>query len=67
MRGAEQVRGADAEGKLIRLATSGRYHWNKLTPPELTKSISFFQQAIELDPGYALAYAGLLSVLGPNK
>jgi serine/threonine-protein kinase len=41
------------------LYLTGRYHWNILTPPELTKSISFFQQAIDVDPSYALAYFGL--------
>ena len=35
------------------------YHLIKLTPPDITKSIGFFQQAIEADPGYALAYFGL--------
>ncbi len=33
---------------------------NKVTPPEITKSIGFFKQAIELDPSYALAYVGLV-------
>jgi adenylate cyclase len=37
----------------------GRYHWNKLIPPEIKKSIGFFQQAIDLNPSYALAYFGL--------
>ncbi|MDQ3256703.1 MAG: winged helix-turn-helix domain-containing protein, partial [Acidobacteriota bacterium] len=37
----------------------GRYHWGKLTPTELRKSIGYFQQAIEIDPAYALAYGGL--------
>jgi TolB-like protein len=41
------------------LYLTGRYHWNKLTPPEITKSIEFFKKAIELDPTYALAYFGL--------
>ncbi|MBA2241643.1 MAG: tetratricopeptide repeat protein [Chthoniobacterales bacterium] len=41
------------------LFLTGRFHWNKLTPPELTKSIGFFKQAIELDPSYAPAYFGL--------
>jgi len=41
------------------LYLKGRYHWNKLTPPEITKSIGFFKQAIDLDPTYALAYFGL--------
>ncbi|MGN6720293.1 MAG: TPR end-of-group domain-containing protein, partial [Candidatus Binatia bacterium] len=41
------------------LYLTGRYHWNKATPPDIRKGIGFFHQAIELDPSYALAYAGL--------
>jgi serine/threonine-protein kinase len=41
------------------LYLKGRYYWNKLIPPEVKKSIHFFQQAIDLDPTYALAYAGI--------
>jgi DNA-binding winged helix-turn-helix (wHTH) protein/tetratricopeptide (TPR) repeat protein len=41
------------------LYLKGRYYWNKLIPPEVRKSIQFFQQAIDLDPTYALAYAGM--------
>jgi DNA-binding winged helix-turn-helix (wHTH) protein/tetratricopeptide (TPR) repeat protein len=41
------------------LYLKGRYYWNKLIPPEVRKSIQFFQQAIDLDPTYALAYAGI--------
>ena len=37
----------------------GRFHWNKRSYEGLSLSINFFQQAIERDPGYALAYAGL--------
>jgi TolB-like protein/Flp pilus assembly protein TadD/class 3 adenylate cyclase len=37
----------------------GRYHWDKFTPPDIRKAIGFFQQAIDLDPNYALAYFGL--------
>jgi len=37
----------------------GRYHWDKFTPPDIRKGIGFFQQAIDLDPNYALAYFGL--------
>ncbi len=40
----------------------GRYEWNKRTPESLRKSIEYFNQAIEKDPGYALAYAGLADV-----
>jgi len=41
------------------LYLTGRYHWNKLTPPEIRTSIGFFKQAIDLDPTYALVYHGL--------
>jgi len=37
----------------------GRYFWNKRTPDDLTTGLRYFQQAIELDPKYALAYVGL--------
>jgi len=37
----------------------GRYLWNKRTGEALTKAIGYFQQAIEQDPSYALAYVGL--------
>lgn len=37
----------------------GRYLWNKGKPDAIEKSISQFEQAIEITPGYGLAYAGL--------
>jgi len=37
----------------------GRYHWNKRTGADLNKSIEYYNQAISIDPGYALAYSGL--------
>jgi eukaryotic-like serine/threonine-protein kinase len=37
----------------------GRYHWNKRTREGLEKGLQSFAQAIEEDPTYALAYAGL--------
>src|SRR6185436_6942150 len=37
----------------------GRYHLARVIPPEIRRGISFFQQAIEKDPNYALAYFGL--------
>jgi TolB-like protein/tetratricopeptide (TPR) repeat protein/class 3 adenylate cyclase len=41
------------------LYLTGRYHLDKLIPPEIRTAIGFFQQAIDLDPNYALAYFGL--------
>ncbi len=37
----------------------GRYHWNRRTPEFMRKGIEHFQLALQKDPGYALAYAGL--------
>ncbi len=37
----------------------GRFHNLKSTEPEILKSIDFYQKAIEIDPGYALAYVGI--------
>jgi serine/threonine protein kinase/tetratricopeptide (TPR) repeat protein len=47
----------------------GRFLWNKRTEEHLMKAIEYFQKAVELDPNYALAYAGLAdaySVLPSN-
>ena len=41
------------------LYLQGRYQWNKRTAEGVTKAKEYFQKAIEKDPGYALAYAGL--------
>jgi len=41
------------------LYLKGRYFWNKRTGDDLKKSIDYFQQAIAVDPNYALAYAGV--------
>lgn len=35
----------------------GLHFWNKVTPADARKAISCFEQAIALEPGYALAYA----------
>ncbi len=37
----------------------GRYYWNRRTEQALKRAVEYFQQAIDKDPGYALAYAGL--------
>jgi DNA-binding winged helix-turn-helix (wHTH) protein/TolB-like protein/Flp pilus assembly protein TadD len=41
------------------LYTKGRVYWYQFSPEGAEKSISFYNQAIALDPNYALAYAGL--------
>ncbi len=37
----------------------GRYLWNKRTAPSIESAIEHFRRAIELDPAFALAWAGL--------
>ena len=46
------------------LYMKGRYHLAKGTPPDTRNSISYFQQAIEIDPGCARAYLGLSQAYG---
>jgi TolB-like protein/Tfp pilus assembly protein PilF len=41
------------------LYLKGRYFWGKRTEESLKRGIEYFSQAIEEDPDYALAYAGL--------
>jgi TolB-like protein/Tfp pilus assembly protein PilF len=47
----------DAEA--YRLYLKGRYHWNKRNPEGLQKAVECFRQALDKDPAYSLAYAGL--------
>ncbi|WMI69361.1 helix-turn-helix domain-containing protein [Mangrovimonas sp. YM274] len=37
----------------------GRFFWHRRTEEDLKKSIYYFEEAIKIDPNYALAYAGL--------
>jgi TolB-like protein/Tfp pilus assembly protein PilF len=50
------------------LYLKGRYFWNKRSADGLRTSINYFSQAIDKDPSYALAYAGLADAYGvlPN-
>ena len=41
------------------LYLKGRYSWNKYNEDGFRKAINYFNQAIEMDPSFALAYAGL--------
>src|SRR3989449_2740601 len=37
----------------------GRYYWSKRTEEDLEKALSYFAEAIQKDPSYALAHAGM--------
>jgi len=51
----QATRNSDA----YQLYLKGRYHWNKRTEESLRRGIAFFREAIESDPSFAGAYAGL--------
>jgi len=42
-----------------RLYLKGRFQWNKRNEESLNRGIAFFREAIEADPSFASAYAGL--------
>ncbi len=37
----------------------GRFYWEKRTPDQVKKALVCFEEAIDLDPNYALAYTGV--------
>jgi TolB-like protein/DNA-binding winged helix-turn-helix (wHTH) protein len=41
------------------LYLKGRFYWNRRRAESLKKAVEYFNQAIDKDPGFALAYAGL--------
>jgi TolB-like protein/Flp pilus assembly protein TadD len=48
---------ADAEAYTLYL--KGRYFWNERSYEGLKKAIGYFEEAVKLDPNFALAYSGL--------
>jgi serine/threonine protein kinase/Flp pilus assembly protein TadD len=48
-----------ANPEAYQLYLKGLYHWNKRTAESLKTSVDYFNQAIEKDPSYAQAYAGM--------
>ncbi len=48
-----------ANPEAYQLYLKGRFYWNKRTTEALKRAAEFYKQAIEIDPSYALAYAGL--------
>jgi serine/threonine-protein kinase len=55
-----KLSGADRKKlEAAQLYLKGRYYWSKRTADGLTQGAEYFQQAIDNDPSYALAYVGL--------
>ena len=56
----QQIAKKDTQNpEAYQLYLRGRYYWNQRTPEGVKKGLDYFEQAIEKDPGYALAYAGV--------
>ncbi|MFB0565689.1 MAG: protein kinase [Candidatus Aminicenantaceae bacterium] len=56
---AEQTRLASAhavDSEAYELYLKGRYYWNRFSPEWVNKALDYYNQAIEKDPNYALAY-----------
>ncbi len=51
--------GGTSDPEAYQLCLKGRFYWDKRTPDALNKSRDYFQQAVDKDPNYALAYVGL--------
>jgi len=51
--------GGTGDPEAYQLYLKGLYHWERRTPESLEKSKDYFNQAIQRDPNYALAYVGL--------
>ena len=48
-----------ADTEAYELYLKGRFFWYKRTPQATAKAAEYFQRALERDPRYALAYAGI--------
>jgi adenylate cyclase len=52
-------RSATSNAEAYTLYLKGRFHSNRTTEEDYKLSIRYYEQAIKIDPGFALAYAGL--------
>src|SRR6185436_9867471 len=48
-----------SDSEAYQLYLRGRFFWNKRSREGFERGISYFRQAVEKDPAYALAYSGL--------
>jgi eukaryotic-like serine/threonine-protein kinase len=60
----EGTRRATSNPDAYELYLKGRYYWNQRSPATMRIAIHCFEHAIELDPNFALAYAGLADCYG---
>ena len=53
------AKGSTSNVEAYQLYLRGRYDWDRKSEQTMTRSVSYLQQAVEKDPGYALAWAEL--------
>lgn len=53
------VRSHTRDPEAYRLCLKGLYFWNRRMLKDVSRAVRYFEEAINLDPGYALAYVGL--------
>ena len=53
------ARAAPPSSEAYQFYLRGRFQWNRRSAEDFRKGIKFFQQAIAVDPDYALAFTGL--------
>lgn len=56
------ARRTDVDPQAFQSYLRGRFHWNLRSSSDLLQAATFFEQAIERDPDFALAHAGLADV-----
>jgi TolB-like protein/Flp pilus assembly protein TadD len=58
-RPSEEPPRARASPEAYDLYLQGRFQWNRRTEEGFEKALALFEEAIRIDPGFALAYAGI--------
>jgi len=58
------AKGSATNTEAYRAYLKGQYYWQKCPAPGCEKSREYFQQAIDIDPTYALGYVGLAHYYG---
>jgi len=56
---AQVAKGGTSDPEAYQFYLKGLYYWERRTPDTLEKAKDYFNQAIQKDPGYAMAYVGL--------
>lgn len=54
---------SEVDARAYELYLKGRFHWYRFEEGDLELALSYFEQAIEQDPDYALAYVGFADAL----